>query len=116
MRNIATTNQMAIGSVGHHAGHVIGTDDDGNPIYCSGHTVSATFTSAAKLRVSGVPVLFDRLVGATNCPCDHGPATIKAASKLRVSGRSVAATGDTSDFHGAGSGRFQSGTSKLRVR
>ncbi|WP_422661739.1 PAAR domain-containing protein (plasmid) [Paenibacillus sp. EC2-1] len=109
------------GSVGHHAGHIIGYDYDSEghayPIYCSGHSVSGTETSgSSKVFVNGLPAARRGDGGTSDCPCDGAGYTIVGgSSKVFIQGSAAARVGDQVDIHGQGSGNMTSGSSKVII-
>lgn len=103
---VAIEGSTVVGNVGHHAGHVIGYDSEGHPIYCSGHAVTGwPKASQKKLYWRKIPVLVCGDQGESNCACDGGPVKVNCSTqKLRVQGKPVVLNGDRGDFHGAGTG------------
>jgi uncharacterized Zn-binding protein involved in type VI secretion len=109
-----------IGSVSHHAGHIIGWTggEDPQPIYCSGHSgVSGTQTTGAgKVYIQGLRAARKGDGGTTSCPCDGGGYTITSGSgKVFIQGQSAARIGDSTNLHGHGAGSMITGAGKVFI-
>lgn len=115
MPEACTITDNMSGSVGHHAGHVIGYTSEGAPIYCSGHGVGGTqATGSNKVVIQGQRAarLYD--TGTTNCPCDGADYTnVSASNKVIIEGLGAVRLGDSVDIHGAGSGNMITGKAKV---
>lgn len=98
------------GSVPHHAGHIIGYDSDGNPIYCSGHSVSGSASSAkqSKLYIQGKLALVNGASGGSTDPCDGSKFIVNASgSNIYIQGKQAVLKGNSVSLN-PGSGKMTS--------
>lgn len=108
------------GRVGHHAGHIIAYEPDGQggqvPVYCSGHDVTGEQTTGqAKVRIQGWAVSVVGDGGITDCPCDGlGYINTTGSAKVRIQEKGIVRQGDTVSIHGQGTGTMISGSTKVR--
>lgn len=117
MPEIATIANTMTGHVAHHAGHVIGYTSKGDPIYCSGHTVTGVQTTgSSKVIVQGFEAARLTDHGTTTCPCcGQGYTNATASSKVIIEGLGAVRVGDGCDIHGVGSGNMVTGRSKVII-
>ena len=118
MKAVRIGDSMA-GSVGHHAGHIIGWTggEHPQPIYCSGHAVNGQQqTGASKVYIEGRRAARKGDTGYTNCPCDGQGYTIQTGShKVFIEDAPAARMSDILDIHSVGTGQFTSSSSKVYI-
>jgi uncharacterized Zn-binding protein involved in type VI secretion len=105
------------GSVGHHAGHIIGWTggEHPQPIYCSGHSVTGKQTTGqSKVLIQGKPVATVGNTGTSTYPCDgQGYTNSSGSSKVFIQGRPAVRIGDKVNIHGQGTGTMTTGSDKV---
>lgn len=107
------------GKVSRDNNHNIGTDSDGNPIPCSGHSVtgSANDANQSKLFIQGKLALVDGATGPTTDPCGSRNFIANASgSNIYIQGKQVVLKGNSVSIVKGSGNMVTANQSKLNNR